>query len=337
MPLVVRYARRPLGGRSFSLAKSPFPINDVADAIAPGLQRTLVREMSGILSPQEMSRLVAAVRDADVAAIVTLIPAYDPANPGVWKDLEDSYQDTIRQVVERAGKKALATYGLNSAFALDNPYTQGWLTQRTGELITNISDDARATVRSLVEQAWTDGIPPKQLANLIKPTLGLNEQQAAAVQRRYESTRQALEDGGMGSARAASVASERVKDYADDLLDQRALNIARTETIAASTAGAQDAWNDAKDQGFLPDDSQREWVASPEGLGACRYCVALDGQRVPFDEDFETDCPSVDGSINRPPLHVRCRCTVRLILPGLNDAQSLDDIREENERENANG
>lgn len=307
------------------------PLNGVADALAPGLKKTLVRQMNDLLTDAQLDKLVRAVRDADVAAITTLIPAYDPRSPGVWQALEDSYRGTIKDVVQQAGKKALALYGIRSAFALDNPYTAKWLQEQAGTLLGDLSTTAQDNIRAMVTEAWVEGIPPNQLADMIRTNIGLNEQQAAAVRRRYESTRAALEDGGMSPSRAASAASGKVQDYADDLLDQRAETIARTETIAASTAGAHDAWGDAKDKGLLPDDTQREWVASPEGKGACEYCMALDGERVAFDDDFETDAPYTDGTINRPPLHQRCRCVCRIVIPGLNDAQSLDDIREENE------
>lgn len=330
MPVIRKQAR---GGSRIALWKASDPLNAVADAVAGKMRAAISHKLETLLTGPQLDRLARAVRTGDVSAITTLIPSYDPSNPGVWKDIEDTYRDTIADVAQRAGQKALAHYGISSSFSIDNPYTEKWLKERTGELITNISDTARSNIRAMVERGWAEGIPPAQLKQLIKPYLGLPDNSIAAIERRFDSTVQSLTENGMSRARAMGVAADRMKDYADDLKDQRAETIARTETIAASTAGTHDAWSDAKDQGLLPDDVQREWVASPEGKGACPWCMDLDGVRVGFDEPFETESPSADGTIDRPPLHPNCRCVVRLIVPGLNDKDSLDDIRAENEQE----
>jgi hypothetical protein len=284
------------------------PGDPIADAIAPGMKRAYTRSIKGALTDAEIQSLAQAIRSRRIASISEVIPAYDPTSPkaDLWSGMAESFDDLYAEILRRAGKRALVAADIRGAFTIDNPYTSRWLDERTGNLITNIAESARENIKGMVTRAWTDGIPPDQLADIIRPTIGLTEAQGRAVENRYRS---AVEDD-VPEAKAASQAAA----YADDLLSQRAETIARTETMAASNAGAHDAWADARDNGLLPDGCLREWVASSEDNGACEPCADMDGDTAPLDGEFE----SADGPIDGPPLHPRCRCTTRLLIPGVN-------------------
>lgn len=102
----------------------------------------------------------------------------------------------------------------------------------------------------------------------------------------------ALEGGTLDEARdeiAAAVGDEA-----------RAEVIARTESMMAANQGQREAWAQATDEGLLPADAQREWIATS---GACPECDDLDGEVVGLDEEYPND--GGDG----PPLHPNCRCT----------------------------
>lgn len=102
----------------------------------------------------------------------------------------------------------------------------------------------------------------------------------------------ALEGGSVADAQdeiAAAVGDEA-----------RAEVIARTESMMAANQGQREAWAQAADEGLLPVDAQREWIATSE---ACPECDALDGEVVGLDEQYPND--GGDG----PPAHPNCRCT----------------------------
>lgn len=84
----------------------------------------------------------------------------------------------------------------------------------------------------------------------------------------------------------------------------RALLIARTESIRAAHAGQRMAWKRAQEKGHISDAAKQVWIMT-EDEKACPQCEALDGEETALGEYF-------DGDIEMPPAHPRCRCTLGL-------------------------
>lgn len=108
--------------------------------------------------------------------------------------------------------------------------------------------------------------------------------------------------------------------------DARAEMIARTETMAASNAGQQEAWDQAVEAGLLSGDELQEWITASDEA-ACPVCSDMDGEQVGLDEMFEVDGEDMDG----PPAHPNCRCTIGLVMPtnAMRAAYSPDQERNE--------
>lgn len=85
---------------------------------------------------------------------------------------------------------------------------------------------------------------------------------------------------------------------------ERAEMIARTETMLAANEGQRQAWQQAIDDGLLPEGMQRVWIATES---ACVECDALDGEQINLDEQYSGN--GGDG----PPLHPLCRCTEGIV------------------------
>lgn len=103
------------------------------------------------------------------------------------------------------------------------------------------------------------------------------------------------------------------RDYFDEINTAigdpaRAQLIARTETMRAVNTGQRFVFDDARDDGLIPEDAELEWIATEDKV-TCPICADLDGERIGFDEGFD-----VDGDIlDHPPAHPNCRCTVGLV------------------------
>jgi hypothetical protein len=86
--------------------------------------------------------------------------------------------------------------------------------------------------------------------------------------------------------------------------DDRALLIARHESMTAVSEGQREAWDQAVEEGLLTGDEKRTWIVTPDDA-LCPICDGLDGQTASLDGTYTSDGEEYDG----PPAHVACRCT----------------------------
>ena len=129
--------------------------------------------------------------------------------------------------------------------------------------------------------AIRQGMGPRPLAVLIGQVVGLHSKQAKALALYVASlaatpklTQQQQE------ARAAKLAAR--------LRRQRALTIARTETMRAANMGQQLLWKQAQAQGLIdPTRVVREWIVTRDDR-TCPICRPMDGKRVGLDQPWRT-------------------------------------------------
>lgn len=103
-----------------------------------------------------------------------------------------------------------------------------------------------------------------------------------------------------------------VDQLADDIAeivgdDDRAEKIARTESMRAANEGQQQLWEQATEAGVLTGLESKVWITTPDDR-LCPVCEPLDGQTVALDDTFDVDGDSIDA----PPAHPNCRCTMGL-------------------------
>lgn len=108
----------------------------------------------------------------------------------------------------------------------------------------------------------------------------------------------------------------RVKEVYDDVDGYRSTRVARTETLKASNNSTVDAY---RQTGFV---KNKVWVVNPD---ACPECESFDGKSIPLDEEFvplggsytvtddegnEQTFTNDYDTVEEPPLHPNCRCTI---------------------------
>jgi hypothetical protein len=214
-------------------------------------------------------------------------------------------KDTLADIVEAAGQKTTAALpqegpvrGVTLAsFDVVNPYAVGYARTEVARLIRGIDMNTREGIMNLIGNAIETGIPPRQAAKQIKNMIGLTDFQTQYVLN-YEN--RLIADG-------ASNVDAKVQRYADKVLGQRALTIARTETLAASNGGQQAAWHAAVDQGFLDRETEQIWIVTYDER-LCEICAPMpemdENQHVPIDGMFLTG----DGNYVRKPPEPHPRC-----------------------------
>lgn len=270
-------------------------IHRIADRLAPQVRQQFLDAIRTLRGRVDERALAEALEAGDVAAAERLIPLDDL--PEALKPIAA----TLRQVFHGAGTIAAEELGavLNQSlsFTLTNPRAVAWAARHSSQLIVQVSEATRTGVQSLIADGIATGRPVAATAREIRGLVGLTQRQAAAVSN-YRA-------GLTADGQAGDLLERRVLRYGDQLLNQRARIIARTETIAASSQGQLELWRQAAADGLIdPLRTKRRWIATEDDR-ICPICQDLDGVTVPFGAPFKTD---LGVELWAPPAHPGCRC-----------------------------
>ena len=256
------------------------------------------------------ARLAAAIRaGGNVLAALPL----EVLDMRLRTELGRLFRDTYEQAGDAAAKKLKArlvgkditfeTQVDQWAFDVVNDRGLRVLQERGAARVVQITEETRKAIRAALVEMSMQGVPAATQAKRVKELVGLTEAHAQAVQ----NLRAKLIDEGVAPARVEALAARK----ANELLNWRALTIARTETIAALAAGQRESWEQAASEGlFEPQTAMQAWSTSSDE-GVCDICDPMNGQEVPYGQPFTTG----DGDdVYDPPAHPRCRCVVDLVL-----------------------
>lgn len=189
--------------------------------------------------------------------------------------------------------------------------------ERVGQLIVEITEQMRGTVRDVIASAERGEMTYQMAAIELQSTIPLTTRDANAVTKFSEKNFQRFMREGLSEARARVKAQNKAAEYAAKLLESRTKTIARTEIIDASMSGRYIGWEAGVTAGYISNDSVKEWIAEPD---ACPICSALDGKLIGWNQEWEFPEGVTAGSTNRmPPAHPNCRCSVVILPPDYAD------------------
>lgn len=197
-------------------------------------------------------------------------------------------------------------------FDLTNQRAVDYIRTRGAALVTRVSERTRRAIRSILERSFTQGFSAREAARLIRERIGLSAPQSEALWNLREAIKanpgRKVWAGSMPIRVPAEGASRefierRAAQYRSRLLNQRAITIAQSESMAASNAGQLDLWRQAIDKGLLYSDVTKRWIETPDER-LCDECasIAASGD-VPINEPFP-------GGFDGPPAHIFCRCGI---------------------------
>ena len=266
----------------------------LAARLEPRLRREFLRAVEAVRGEVDLEALAQALQSGSVPEVEVRARLAELEGRLV------TIPPVLRQgflVGAQAGAQDLSAAGVTLRFDLVNPRAVVWVGARGAELVREVTEATRQAIRSLVEQAFTEGRDARRTAREIRDVIGLTDRQAQAVQRFLE---RLAEEGVEDLA-----ASLRAVRYAQAQLRLRSQTIARTEIMTASNAGQDALWQEAKTQGLLdPATTRRVWIATEDDRLE-ELCEALDGEERGLEEPFT-------GGVMRPPRHVNCRCSLGL-------------------------
>lgn len=278
-----------------------------------------VRLVSAILSG-ELPVIEAAAGAGRIASIM--------GNSGA---LESAVFRTAVSTGTAAAQVVSDATGLGFAFDVVRPDVVLAARDQTARLVVAIDDDVRETIRIVVARGAAQGVPPERQARVIRMVVGLRPSHteapsrlageirdghaAAATRRRLSATDKAQIRSRIarGTVNEEFIAEMETR-YTRSLLNRRALDIARTESLRASHIGQRDAWRQAVSEGVLPSDVRRVAVVTPDDRLRETHAMVpgMNPEGVGLEEPFDTPF----GPLLGPPWEPLCRCGEGLVFPG---------------------
>lgn len=224
---------------------------------------------------------------------------------------------------------------IRPAFNLVNPRAVASAKKHAGRLVREITDEQRQTVNRLVARGIREGIEPRKTAKLLAESIGLTRHQEGIVNRFREVHAHGIRDRAVAGERLTAKQRKRLRQlqsaaprterdldvlgakYRARKLRERAMSIARTETIRASADGQQTAWDEAGKQGLIiRDETRQNWMYTQDSRTecACKSIPPLNPGGVPLGKPFRMrDCRGGGGIklVMRPgDPHPMCRCVL---------------------------
>lgn len=267
-------------------------IHRLADARLEPLQQEFLESVERAKGKVAISELADALQARDLAKAQAIVGAQDFGMDAV--KVQNILQGLVAAVGTSVAARMERQFKVSLTFDVLNPRAVAFVTQHTGELIKQVSDETVAAVKDIVQRAFEVGGHPYQQAKTIQGHIGLTERQSRAV----VNLKARQLEAGVTQERA----DWQAERYAGRLLRDRAELIGRTETINAASQGQRETWREMADAGVLdPDEWEREWITTP-GDRTCIPCLEMDGKRAPIFGTYENGS---DG----PTLHPACRCS----------------------------
>lgn len=286
------------------------PDEELRDAYAiaanheAAFSRAFMRFTRDLMTPGVMREIGRAVRADSAEDAADVLPVLDASDK-----MRESFERAYAEIVQEAGQAEANRQKWRLPFEVEkrveaqfggrvpiNPFSLKWIQEHAAKLIVGpagIVQRQQDNVRKIVFRAFEQGLRGPAILRQIGDEVGLLEREQNAVERRFQS---ALELG----VQPAKAQRDRGR-YAASLLRKRSQRISRTETIEAQAQGRRDSWQLAQEQGMVPAETKRKWVAATESERTCPICLELDnGEPVGFDEPFDS---AILGPVQRPPAH----------------------------------
>ena len=276
----------------------------------------LAREVLASMQGMERRMMAAFIRsveaitdDPELLALLREIQAgnFMAMTPGVEERIarinigEDDLVEIARKAMAQAGRVTTKTTGLEMSFDITNPRAVQAARTLGAELVTNVSNTTRTTIRNLIADVIEGNQSLAEAKKIIRQRAGLLPQHAEAVKR--------YRDNLVTSGTKAQQANKMADKYARRLLKYRAEMIARTEVSRAMSLGQTETWNQARDNDLIPPDTLRVWITTPDER-LCSICGPMDGETATLDGVWDT----MNGQVSYPSaIHPQCRCSSGLV------------------------
>jgi uncharacterized protein len=257
-----------LNGRiSSNLSESEFStVRRIAKRYRKTVSTIVVGSWLSVIGADDLSGLESALELGPAAAENYVISRYDNSLGAFRADMTRAYGKVIgatgKKVVKLAKVRGSFISGsdrrglrqdrnnqvIEMAFDLENPRVLFWASKQAGELITEMTDFTKGAIREMIADGLQRGVAPRVLAKEIRNAVGLRSDQVKRLSK----------------LREAGKTPTQLNRAIRKMRNQRALLIARTETMRAANEGLKETWIQAQEAGLLPANVKREWMSNTD-------------------------------------------------------------------------
>lgn len=288
------------------------------------------REVLRYQTTIDLATLRSAIASGNLQTIEAAIRA-----SALQQSLERNLRQPFQGVTAAAGTKSAATLrtaGIAADFRTTHPNVILAARQHAGDLVVGIPAQTRKVIGEVIAAGAEFGLTVDQQARALREVVGLPPNWSSAPirleQEILSNDPRALRRRSLTRAdrrRIREAMAETIPQikadlafnmraiYAQRLIQKRAMMIARTETLRAAHAGLHESWQQARQQGVLPDRTRRFWIVTPDER------LSIEHSRIPgmnpqgrgLNDPFFT----TEGTHMYPPSRPNCRCSVALLFP----------------------
>lgn len=246
-----------------------------------------IRALSAAFETGDINLALKIIEDAQIA------DSLEPAR--------QILREALVVVGEAAAEELSAYVNFQIAFELTNPEAVAFLEAFGAEMVTNVTDETMAAVHEILRQAYEEGITGDEAARRIVKEIGLTARDEKQLAKFKDQMRKA----GLTEAEI----EVEVAKFTKAKIRFRAQVIADNELVHAGNKGQEVLWEQAQAKGAIPSDAKREWIVTPDDR-LCVLCSPMAGVRTGVNQPYPSEPPVFTPS----DIHVKCRCSERLIL-----------------------
>ena len=249
-----------------------------------------------------------ATHGPEIAIAAMPWPAFRSSFEGATLSaLNDTFAAGARAAARTTKIQKIDFHDLSGLFDLSNPRAVRAAAELTLSLMFLTEPGMRASLGQIIAEGQRSGLSLQsqadQIVALLRDRAGLDPRRTVALQNFERSLREA----GV----AEPIIAQRVQAQYERLLNNRAAMIARQETMLAASAGQNELWLQAVDEGLIASTTKKRRIITPDDR-LCPICDPMKNQTVGLNEPFVS--PFNGARVMHGPIHVLCRCTEALVV-----------------------
>lgn len=274
----------------------------------------------------DLAALRSAIASKNVANIEAVVAA-SKLQQTAGRALREPFASAA-QAAGSGSAAILKANGIAASFNVVHPNVVNFAREQAASMVVGIPAETKQVIAEVIALGAQHGLTVAEQARAIREVVGLpppwaaapvslareiraGEAAAATSRRLSAAAKQQIRSKIAAGTVTDAFVNEMTAQYAASLINRRALNIARTETLRASHHGLTESWKQAQQQGVLPTTARRFWIVTPDDRLSPEHASipGLNPNGRGMDEPFET----TEGPYMYPPSRPNCRCSVGLL------------------------